>query len=147
MCFISIRLLLFIVSLVCVLRHCLTKAALNQSSHVSGCLSGGAGQGALLLEEQFRRAHVHQLGSSNPVPLPRWLREEFKELTEMERQEPALVIAPSEHPKGQPHACSPQQQRHFKVGLGKRKKSTPLSPRISFRAPAPIQKWTWLSRL
>lgn len=31
MCFISIRLLLFIVSLVCVLRHCLTKAALNHS--------------------------------------------------------------------------------------------------------------------
>lgn len=60
-----------------------------------------------MLEEQFRRAHVHQLGSSNPVPLPRWLREEFKELTEMERQEPALVIAPSEHPKGLPHVCSP----------------------------------------
>lgn len=43
------------------------------------------------------------------------------------------------------HACAPQQQqRHFKVGLGKRKKST---PRISYRAPAPTQKWTWLSRL
>lgn len=89
-----------------------------------------------MLEEQFRRAHVHQLGSSNPVPLPHWLREELKELTEMERQEPALLMAPSEHPKGQPHACSPQQQGHFKVGLGKRKNSTPFSPRISFRAPA-----------
>lgn len=46
------------------------------------------------------------------------------------------------------HTCAPQQQQgHFKVGLGKRKNSTPFSPRISFRAPAPIQKWTWLSRL